>query len=462
MHDRSSTHSVYFHKNCVSTSKTHIQRYGSKHSQQTTPQEPQRKKIKRSDITTFDFRGHCLFCGEECKTEVNPRHPDRWRRVVQCRTANRGEDKTFKQGILDVCDQRNDEEAQQVRLRVQGAVSDLHAADAQYHKDCEAIFMSPRNIQAAKSKTRPVPHNVDKVFEKLVDKMSNNDTNMWNSVELHETYKSLGGNDLSRTQLIQSLSEQFGSDLLVLFSPGVANLIAFRKKVSGLLKLVPVEDDDDNAAMTKVAQKIVREAKMLNQEKSTYQTRISKGDVIADASPTLMEVLLKVSSKFDNSLQSALIGNIVTNVVTKRPTPLQISLGVVLRDKAMIERMHEFGVCCSYEEVRRFKASAAYYASKKQEIMGLNADAGLVQAIADTFDANISSQNGLRSTHALALLLTQAQLNKTEGREESSTIRRIKKEDMTDDAAPDVEIQRYIGPKKQICQQLRSFVHHYH
>ena len=145
LHDRSSTHSVYVHKNCVSTytSKTHIQRYVSKHSQQTTPEEPQRKKIKRSDITTFDFRRHCLFCGEECKTEVEPRHPYRWRRVVQCRTANRGEDKTFKQGILDVCDQRNDEQAHQVRLRVQGAVSDLHAADAQYHKDCEAIFMSP-------------------------------------------------------------------------------------------------------------------------------------------------------------------------------------------------------------------------------------------------------------------------------------------------------------------------------
>ena len=71
--------------------------------------------------------------------------------MVQCRTANRGEDNTFKQGILDVCDQQNDEQAQQVRLRVQGAVSNLHAADAQYHKDCEAIFMSPpRNIQAAK------------------------------------------------------------------------------------------------------------------------------------------------------------------------------------------------------------------------------------------------------------------------------------------------------------------------
>ena len=31
------------------------------------------------------------------------------------------------------CDQRGDVQADDVRLRVQGAVSDLHAADAQYH-----------------------------------------------------------------------------------------------------------------------------------------------------------------------------------------------------------------------------------------------------------------------------------------------------------------------------------------
>ena len=55
--------------------------------------------------------------------------------------------------------------------------------------------------------------------------------------------------------MIQSLSEQFGTDLLVLSSPGVASLIAFRNKVIGLRKLVPTEDDD-NVAVTKVAKKL--------------------------------------------------------------------------------------------------------------------------------------------------------------------------------------------------------------
>ena len=36
-----------------------------------------------------------------------------------------------------------------------------------------------------------------------------------------------------------------------------------------------------------------------------------------------------------------------------------------------------------------------------------SSDMGLVQAIADNFDANITSPNGLKSTHVLAPLMTQ-------------------------------------------------------
>ena len=36
-------------------------------------------------------------------------------------------------------------------------------------------------------------------------------------------------------------------------------------------------------------------------------------------------------------------------------------------------------------------------------------NAGLVQVLADNFDANISSPNGIESTHALAILVTQPQ-----------------------------------------------------
>ena len=40
----------------------------------------------------------------------------------------------FKEVILKVCDARNDVLSDQVKITEQGAVSDLHAADARYHE----------------------------------------------------------------------------------------------------------------------------------------------------------------------------------------------------------------------------------------------------------------------------------------------------------------------------------------
>ncbi|CAH3187555.1 unnamed protein product, partial [Porites lobata] len=40
--------------------------------------------------------------------------------------------------------------AGEVRTRVEGALSDLHAADARYHVNCMTCFMAPRSVAAAK------------------------------------------------------------------------------------------------------------------------------------------------------------------------------------------------------------------------------------------------------------------------------------------------------------------------
>ena len=100
----------------------------------------------------------------------------------------------------------------------------------------------------------------------------------------------------------------------------------------------------------------------------------------------------------------------MTCAVSNKPTFLLISLGVVIRDKTMIDLLHNFGITCSYDEVLRFKSSAAHAAAKSIEKLGISSsDGGLVQVIADNFDASISSPNDIKSTHALAILLTQPQ-----------------------------------------------------
>ena len=89
----------------------------------------------------------------------------------------------------------------------------------------------------------------------------------------------------------------------------------------------------------------------------------------------------------------------------------------------------------------RFKRSAARAATKELSCSGLaDASAGLVQVVADNFDADISSQNGKLSTHSLAVLVTKPETEA--GKCMPETIRRITKEEMSEPIDYYIYIQR--------------------
>ena len=101
-----------------------------------------------------------------------------------------------------------------------------------------------------------------------------------------------------------------------------------------------------------------------------------------------------------------------------------------MRKKKILEILHDYGVTCSYHEYDLFKTSAAASATPRRNSLGIfNCDGGLIQAVADNFDATIHSQNGLQSTHALALMMTQTgSISANEGQE--SRIKRLKRHEV--------------------------------
>lgn len=94
---------VYFHKSCVSkyTRKTHIKR-PSNRNYYSSSAETLQKRLKRSDVKTFDFKTNCFYCGEECLV-VDPKYPDRWRQYSLVRLTDRP-NKSSIQAILENCD----------------------------------------------------------------------------------------------------------------------------------------------------------------------------------------------------------------------------------------------------------------------------------------------------------------------------------------------------------------------
>lgn len=76
--DEDATFTIKCHKSCVSsyTSRTNIHRQvGVKIKHESPPV----KRLCRSSLSSFDFRLHCIFCGETCNLKSDPRNPSRWR-----------------------------------------------------------------------------------------------------------------------------------------------------------------------------------------------------------------------------------------------------------------------------------------------------------------------------------------------------------------------------------------------
>lgn len=188
--DSDSGITIMCHKDCVSsyTSKHHLERL-NKNTLNPCDESPSSKR-RRSELTLFNFKEHCLFCGEICRMEIDPKHPGRCKRAVLCQTADRGNEKSFKQSIIDACNARQDDTALQVQMRILSAVSDLHAADARYHDVCRKSFMSVRSVTAA---SRSMANEyIDRALDSTIIVMKEDMSRIWNSSEVYDIYKKYG------------------------------------------------------------------------------------------------------------------------------------------------------------------------------------------------------------------------------------------------------------------------------
>ena len=153
-----------------------------------------------------------------------------------------------------------------------------------------------------------------------------------------------------------------------------------------------LEDNDDDRMVQNINKAILKECKHLVHNKNDYTIHVDKQTGISSFSATLMSLLESLSDDPGfKLLPSIIIGNIITSVVTNWPTPLQVGLGSTLGMKSLVQQFHDPGICCSYDEVLKFIASASVAASSETQLTGIqSSDIGLVQAIADNFDANIT------------------------------------------------------------------------
>ena len=408
----------------------------------------------------------CIFCGKICKLQKDVRNPGRWEPAYLCRTSDRSNigRETYLKTLLDVCDKRGDAWSEEVRLRLsdQRATSDLHAADGRYHEKCRKKFTGPRNIDSAVPVEGKEEEHVEQAFIDIIADLLSDKTKTWTSVELQKKYKERGGSLLNRKKLIEKVREELKDDILVFWSKGQTSLIVFKSHANVTMRVKPVKEDEeecmsDEDLLELIAKKIRNEINNIKKGKETYHSRIDINSAKEDISPSFSQLLAKIDPDKLNSesLPATLVGNIVTSQVAKRFTQLTLSLAVMVGKKKKVKRLSQFGAVSSYDELVRFRASAAFRASRGNDQTNIQPlrhhSTGLVQAVADNFDCNISSMNGQKQTHSMALMMLQSGEGDADDTHDGE-IPRLKKVKMKDVKYEDVPIVEYQGPKKPNMQ----------
>jgi hypothetical protein len=195
---------------------------------------PVPKRLKRQE--EFAFKEHCLFCGERCNVTIDKKNPNRAKKSSLCQSGQT----SLKEAILDVCKKQNDDKSNAIQVRLHGAVSDLAAVGARYHRDCASKFLSLGHSKK-KDKNIVMTDRSDEDFRTLVDALENNRSRAWTSSEIYSIYDQEHATDLSghsKNELVQKLEDHFKGDLLVYSENGMATLLVFKDTASRNLRKV--------------------------------------------------------------------------------------------------------------------------------------------------------------------------------------------------------------------------------
>ena len=141
----------------------------------------------------------------------------------------------------------------------------------------------------------------------------------------------------------------------------------------------------------------------------------------------------------------------ISALVTSHTTDLMIALGIRLnREKSLVDTFYQFVVCCSYDEIKLYRYSAAHTMSKIYNLgLPFNAIDGLIHVSGDNFDSDVRTQNCKKTCHCFAVVVGQSG-NKSEV--QHPMIKRLSKDDMKLDIPYEENIVTYNGPKNPQCQ----------
>ena len=247
----------------------------------------------------------------------------------------------------------------------------------------------------------------DHAMKQVLNLMTKDQSKIWNSVELHSCYTDFGGN-LSR-DMFAKLTDCMKKDVIIVWVDGCATMVGFREAVASILKVTKVTDVDESSADSVVRQ-IKHEAQSIKYNSANYDhSEFTQENTVKSTSSTLLKLVSDLVSDGEVTKKSLSLSQSIQshNTGTWNQTILGIAIKLHHRhgSSELLKLLHKHGFTASYDEVLRFRKSAARYIgdniSLLHQFMGLSRTVGIIFAWFDNLDLQVFTPNGRRTTHVV-------------------------------------------------------------
>ena len=162
-----------------------------------------------------------------------------------------------------------------MKIQLEGAVSDLCAADGRYHHNCMQRLLAGRcPLEGTVLLVSKPETDNDAGFSYIIQKLEAYKSKIWNAVELFEECKTNGG--AFQTRKLRLLEEYFAGELLILNCSSYASILTFKASKTSQILLVkdPEEDQDLDHSINVVANHVVKETLAILIDRSQYKTEV--------------------------------------------------------------------------------------------------------------------------------------------------------------------------------------------
>lgn len=313
----------------------------------------------------------------------------------------------FQKNVLDQCDLKQDDEANNVAARIR-SVLDLIAAECRYHRSCYKNFFHSNPTLGQRGRP-PIsdPHFLDS-FEKLCEYIDNtDDVCQYDIKHLMNKFHAVSTNTITIDErtLIKKLELRYKSNLKVQLVNGKTTQLYFFVSQQTMRTKSKFEREQ----IIKSAAEILNfEIRSRNYDFSSHPSLCNDPDrdsMFPELLNLFMTELILNDKKAINRSRLErkvfAIQEIITSNIRERSyvSPLLTNLGIHLHriygSKYLHNILHSLGFICSYKEVLNFETSATL-AEEPKIALGT-----FTQMVFDNADINVRTLDGRNTFHAM-------------------------------------------------------------